>query len=105
MDVGPLAAEIDAELRARGTADRAEHERAYLRSELEHYGTTVPAIRSIAKSVGVRYPELGHDDLIVLVDLLWSAPVHERRMAAVELLDLNVGCLQFGDMSMLERLL
>jgi 3-methyladenine DNA glycosylase AlkD len=104
MDVG-LLAEIDAELRARGTADRAEHDKAYLRSEQKHYGTTVPAIRSIAKSVRVRYPELDHADLIVLVDVLWSAPVHERRMAVVELLDLYVGRLHRDDMSTLERFL
>lgn len=105
MGVGADVAEIDAELRARGTADRAEHDKAYLRSELEHYGTAVPAIRSIAKSVGVRYPELDHDDLIVLVDVLWSVPVHERRLAAVELLDLYADRLQCDDMSILERLL
>ena len=105
MDVRPLVAEIDAELQTRGTADRAEHEKAYLRSDLEHYGTTVPAIRAIAKSVGARYSELGHDDLIALVDALWSVPVHERRMAAVELLDLHVDRLQCDDMPLLERLL
>jgi len=105
MDVGPLAAQIDAELRARGTADRAEHEKAYLRSEREHYGTTVPAIRSIAKAVRVRYPEPDHADLIDLVEVLWSAPVHERRMAAVELLELYVDRLHRDDMSVLEGLL
>jgi hypothetical protein len=36
MDVRPLVVEIDAQLRARGGAERAEHEKAYLRSELEH---------------------------------------------------------------------
>ncbi|MGA3218524.1 MAG: DNA alkylation repair protein [Acidimicrobiales bacterium] len=105
MDVRPLVAQIDAELRDRGTAERAEQEKAYLRSDLGHYGTTVPAVRAIAKSVGARYPALGHDDLVALVDALWSVPVHERRMAAVELLDLHKERLQCDDMRLLEHLL
>ena len=105
MDFRSVTAEIDAELRQRGTTERAVQEKAYLHSALEHYGTTVPAIRAVVKSVSTRYPVLGHDDLLALVDALWSAPVHERRMAAVELLEFHVARLQPGDMPALERLL
>jgi 3-methyladenine DNA glycosylase AlkD len=105
MDVRPLVAQIDAELRDHGTAERAEHEKAYLRSDLGHYGTTVPAVRAVAKAVGARYPTLGHDDLVALVDALWSVPVHERRMAAVELLDIHNERLHGDDMRLLERLI
>ncbi len=44
-----LGGQIDTALRARGAPRHAEHERAYLKSELTHYGTSVPAIRSVAK--------------------------------------------------------
>jgi 3-methyladenine DNA glycosylase AlkD len=104
-DVRRLADEIDAALRARGAPDRAEHEKAYLRSELTHYGTSVPAIRSVAKAVAVQHPGLSHTDLMVLVDALWAAPVHERRMAAVELLGFYHDRLRGEDMMLLERLL
>lgn len=57
MDALVLVAEIDAELRSRGTAGRAEHEKAYLKSDLEHDGTSVPDIRSVAKGVRRRDPE------------------------------------------------
>lgn len=33
------------------------------------------------------YPALAHDEVVALVTALWESPVHERRMAAVELLD------------------
>ena len=105
MDVRLLADEAEAELRARGGAKRAEHEKAYLRSGLEHYGVTVPAIRSVAKSIGRRYPELSHNDLIGLVVTLWSVPVHERRMTAVELLKLSVDGLNKDDVCVLEDML
>ena len=105
MNVAPFAAEIDRELRSRGTPERATNEKAYLKSELDHYGTTVPDIRSVTKTVSRAYGPLTHDGLIALVVDLWKLPVHERRMAAVELLQQNVGLLESRDIGLLERLL
>jgi 3-methyladenine DNA glycosylase AlkD len=105
VDVPRLMDQIDAALRTEGTPGRAEHEKAYLKSELEHYGTGVPAIRSVAKAIAAQYPELSHDDLVVLVEALWVAPVHERRMVAVELLDIYHTLLRGEDVILLERLL
>jgi len=105
MDVRRIAAEMDAELHERGTPERAEHEKAYLKSDLEHYGTTMPEIRLVVKSFRARLAGLGHDDVLALVGALWARPVHERRMAAVEVLQLNVGSLLPGDIARLEGLL
>ena len=104
-NVGWLVEQIDSSLRIRGTPGRAEHEKAYLKSELEHYGTSVPAIRSVAKEAASHHRELSHDDLLVLVGALWAVPVHERRMVAVELLDTYHGRLRGEDIVLLERLL
>jgi 3-methyladenine DNA glycosylase AlkD len=103
--VADIVTEIDGELRTRGTPERAEQEKRYLKSELEHYGVTVPAIRSLAKTVRKEHPQLDHDDFVSLVSELWAAPVHERRMATVELLDLFADRLRPSDMKLLERLL
>jgi 3-methyladenine DNA glycosylase AlkD len=100
-----LIEQIDTALRTQGTPERAEHERAYLKSGLEHYGTSVPAIRSVAKKVASQHPDLTHDELLRLVDALWAAPVHERRMAAVELLGICHERLHSQDIVFLERLL
>lgn len=109
LDVRGVVAEIDAALRERGTTDRARHEKAYLKSDLTHYGVPVPVIRSVVKSAARRHPALGHDDLVALVGLLWrepeGVPVHERRMAAVELLALHPRLLDASDLPLLERLL
>jgi hypothetical protein len=51
VDVGGLVERIDADLGARATPGRAAHERAYLESGLEHYGSGVPAVRAVAKDV------------------------------------------------------
>jgi 3-methyladenine DNA glycosylase AlkD len=100
-----LIDQIDAALRAHGVPARAEHEKAYLKSTLEHYGTSVPAIRSVAKAIASQHPAVTRGDLLGLVDGLWAAPVHERRMASVELLCVYHECLGSSDMAFLERLL
>jgi 3-methyladenine DNA glycosylase AlkD len=100
-----LVEELAAALRTRGTPERAEQERRYLKSELVHYGTSVPAIRSVAKTFAGAHPDLSHHDLVGLVDALWHGGVHEHRMVAVELLDLSGRLLSADDLPLLERLL
>jgi 3-methyladenine DNA glycosylase AlkD len=95
------ADEIEAELRAAGRSERAEQERRYLKSELEHFGVTVPATRRIAAGVG----RLSRQDLLDTVDALWARPVHECRAAAVELLELHVDLLEVEDIALIEHLL
>jgi 3-methyladenine DNA glycosylase AlkD len=103
MDVGPLAEKIDDELRAAGSPERAVREKAYLKSTLDHYGTTMPLMTSIAKAVRREHPELDHDDLVALGVTLWSRPVHERRMTAAALFELNSQLLDTEDVPLLER--
>ena len=100
-----LITQIDTALRARGAPERAAHEKAYLKSGLEHYGTSVPAIRSVAKDVASQHRDLSRDGLLRLVSGLWEAPVHERRMAAIELLGIYQERLCGKDIVFLERLL
>jgi len=105
LDVGDLATTIDVELRAAGSPERAAHERAYLKSSLQHYGTSVPSIRKVARSVHRRHPELTHDQVVELAVALWAQPVHERRMVCAELLDLFIDVLGAEDVALVERLI
>ncbi|UDY35876.1 DNA alkylation repair protein [Dermatobacter hominis] len=105
VDVRAIADGIDADLVAAGTPERAAKEAAYLKSELLHYGTSVPAVRSAATSALRRGPALDHDQIVELAELLWRDPVHERRMAAVEVLSASTDLLSSEDADLLERLL
>ena len=105
MDVERVVAEIDAQLRAQATPERAVQEKAYLKSALEHYGTTVPAVRQVVKRVALQQLVMGHDELMALVAALWAEPVHERRTAAVEFLDMYAQLLEFDDLAVIERML
>ena len=109
------AGEIDAELRALATPQRAESERRYLKSDRLHYGTSVPDVRATVKRFLRAEPALDHDDLLAVCQALWDhraiddagtqRPVHDRRMAALELLQLRTKLLSAADLRVLEQML
>ena len=86
MNHAAEAAGLLAQLTAVGTPERAEGEKAYLKSELTFVGSGVPAMRSTVKAWLKAHPALTHDDLFAVADALWAHSVHECRLAAIELL-------------------
>lgn len=80
------AARLDAALREAGTKERARHEKRYLRSELEHYGVSVPEVRAAAKALCRQLAPTTFTDVEELAAALWRRPVHECRLAAIEVL-------------------
>ncbi|MDQ7992168.1 MAG: DNA alkylation repair protein [Propionicimonas sp.] len=104
VDVSGLVDAIDAGLRAEAVPERAAGEKAYLKSDLDHYGTSVPATRRVVKEHTWRRG-LSHDEVVAAAGQLWREPVHERRAAAAELLEQQVGLLEAADIGLLERLL
>ena len=99
------AARLEARLREVGTLDRAQGEKAYLRSDLDFLGVTVWQIRTEVRAAVEGMDRFAHDDLVGLVEALWSGSIFDRRMAASVLLDLRSGLLDRHDLPLLERLL
>ena len=104
FDADAVADQLTRELVAVSTPERAVQEKAYLKSSLEHLGATVPQIRAAVKAVKRDYPALSHDEVVALVDALWADPVHERRFAAVEILEADLRLLGPADLAVVERL-
>jgi 3-methyladenine DNA glycosylase AlkD len=100
-----IAHGIDAALRTAGDPGRAEGEKRYLKSTLEHYGTSVPATRRVVQATLSECGALDHDALVGVVEALWARPVHECRAAAAELLELCCDTLGATDIGLLERLI
>jgi 3-methyladenine DNA glycosylase AlkD len=105
IDARRAADELEQRLRLVGTPERAAQEKRYLKSDLRHLGATVWQIRGEVRSFVKERPDLSHADLVALVEALWSEPVHERRMAAVFLLDGCPDLLGPGDLLLIERLI
>jgi 3-methyladenine DNA glycosylase AlkD len=72
--------------RAAGTPARASGTKAYLKSDLRFYGTTMPDIRGAANDFARGHPDLSRSELRRIVDDLWSTDVFELRSAGVALL-------------------
>lgn len=106
IDAAALADRLEAELREVGTPDRAVREKAYLKSDLEFLGASVPTVRAAAKRLWRQIrDDTSHDDLLALVDALWLLPIHERRFAAVELLRFGLDRLGPDDLPLIEELI
>jgi 3-methyladenine DNA glycosylase AlkD len=100
-----LAHDLEDTLRDLGTPERAEQEKRYLKSALEHFGTTVPLIRRTVRELLRESPDLTRVELLRAVATLWARPVHECRAAAVELLVDRGDLLEADDLAVVERLL
>lgn len=98
-----FATALEERLRAVATPERAVAEKRYLKSDLEFIGATVWQIRAAVRELSSGLA-LDHDAVVELVEELWSQPVHERRMAAVFLLDRFTRLLTVDDLPLLEHL-
>ena len=96
---------LDRVLRRAADPDRAVNEKAYLKSPIDHYGVTVPAIRSAVKDLIRTQGGLTHRRVLAVVRRLWASPVHEQRMAAVFLLEAHVDLLQPADLPFIEKMI
>lgn len=96
---------VDAALQLEATWQRALADEARIESDLQFYGASVGAVRGTIRAVALRYRGLGHDEITALASELWSAPVYERRLAAVVLLQTHVSLLDNSDLTRLEGFL
>jgi 3-methyladenine DNA glycosylase AlkD len=105
VDAKVVSREIEQRLETSSDHVRAVQEKRYLKSDLEFFGTGMRPIREVVSGVMKERGPLGHENLVALVAELWHKPVHERRMAAVVLLEVNTQDLTVADLPLLERLI
>jgi 3-methyladenine DNA glycosylase AlkD len=93
---------IDAALQREGSWRRAEEASARWGGAMQFYGSSVGAVRGTVRDALRRYRDLQHDDVTALSSELWAAPVFERRLAAVVLLQSKVRLLKNSDLTRIE---
>ncbi|MGZ6256010.1 MAG: DNA alkylation repair protein, partial [Candidatus Limnocylindria bacterium] len=103
MKPGELADILTDELRSVAQPERAVQEKAYLKSDLQFLGASFWETQRIVKAFVRGADPLDRDQLVALVEALWAEPVHERRAAAVVLLELHPKMLSPTDLPLLER--
>ena len=100
-----VANELATELEAGGSEDRAVNEKRYLKSELRHYGVSVPVIRKLARRFAREHKDVSKAELIGLTTELWDRHVYELRKLAVNILAARVEVLDVSDVDFVEGLL
>jgi 3-methyladenine DNA glycosylase AlkD len=100
-----VADDLERDLRALGTPERAEGEKRYLKSDLDFLGVSVWGIRKVIKAFAEQHRDLPRDDVAALIEALWAKPVFERRMMAAMLLEEYVAVLEPSDLELIERLI
>lgn len=92
-----------ASLRQAGSPERAAKAKAYMRSDLDFTGTSVPAIRRIAAGWLKENPGLAVTQLREVVEELWNVKVFEARLLGAVLLEKRARLLTQGDLPWLEE--
>jgi 3-methyladenine DNA glycosylase AlkD len=101
VTVRGLTAQIEEDLQQAGDPLRAEKEKAYLKSDLKHLGVRVPEIRRVVKrSIASLDRDLAAT--LELAETLWDRPIHESRMAAVDVLMARAELLDPSDLRLVE---
>lgn len=84
---------------------RAQKDKAYLYSELEHYGVSVWELRKFLKKYEKELASLNKKEALELVDFYWHKPSHEERSMALSILNLHKVELTLEDMPLIEKLM
>lgn len=86
------------ELQVVATPERAEREKAYLKSELRFLGATQPQIQAVAKALVQRLGKPTRGDLQAVAKLAFSSDLHEHRALACGLLQRYAKLLTAADL-------
>jgi 3-methyladenine DNA glycosylase AlkD len=93
---------VDDTLQREASWYRAEEMRHRFGSGMQYYGASVGAVRGTVRDALRRHAGLAHDEVTALSSELWEAPVYERRLAAVVLLQSRVELLTNSDLTRIE---
>lgn len=85
--------------------ERAKKEKAYLYSELKHYGLSFGLREKFLRDNKQQLIQLSKKEVLTLVKLLWQQPSFEERMLALDILVLHKDKLTPADLPLLETLM
>jgi 3-methyladenine DNA glycosylase AlkD len=104
FDAAAVVEDMLAAFREVAIPERAPKEKRYLKSELVHLGTSVPAMQKVCKGFLRNHLDLSRDELLAVSDQLWETGIHECRAAATELLSMRAALLVAADLARVEQL-
>lgn len=85
--------------------ERAVKEKAYLYSQLKHYGVSVWERKKFVKKYKKELAVLSKKRILKLVKLFWKKQSHEEKSLALNMLNLHKDKLTIKDMPLIEKLM
>jgi len=104
FDVPRVVSGLRAQFAELGTRERARAEKAYLKSELDFHGVTVPVVRSAAREFCRENPGLTRPHLRALVSALFETRFHDLRSVGIAILECRADLLTTTDLPWLIEL-
>jgi 3-methyladenine DNA glycosylase AlkD len=105
VNIAKLIKDYQKFLKENSNVERSRKEKAYLYSDLKHYGVSVWQRRKFVKKRQKVLKSLSKKEAISLVEHLWSRPYFEERAFALNILNLHANKLNIYDMPLIERLM
>lgn len=105
MNLDPQIALLQNQCSKKGSTKRAQTEKTYLKSELKHYGVSVPKLRKIAKNWYRNNSHLNFDDYFNICFKLWHSEYFEERSLSLYLLELRASELCHEHIYQLEEMI
>ena len=85
--------------------ERAVGAKAYLKSDLEFYGVGAKPLRAVARSFLAKHSDMDRNQILFLVQALWTRPIFEMKAVAVAVLERSIRKLETSDLELVEDLL
>ena len=92
-------------LKQNANSERAAKEKAYLYSDLKHYGVNTQEKRKFIKKYQKNLENLSKQEALKLVKYYWDKPFFEERSLALTILNLHKESLTTKDMPLIEKLM
>jgi len=105
FEAAAIADDLSDSLVLHASSERAENEKRYLKSEIQHIGVRVPQIRRTARQFAHQNRHLNVSELFALVAELWDRDVYELRKLAVNILAARADSLGSAEVAAIEALL
>jgi len=101
MDLTEQQKYFQSRLKKLGTKKRAEAEKKYLKSDLNHYGVSVPDVRNLAKE-WIKKEDPSLSKLTKFSKHLWSSDWYEEKSLALFLLSYKADDLRYKHLQLFE---
>lgn len=107
MDVSPeqFLGDVMSAFAVHADPVRAVQEQAYLKSEREFLGVTVPVARKVVAAAVKQHAVDDRVDVVAVTEVCWEHPSFDARRAAVEVLSLRHAVLLPEDLELIEAML